>query len=79
MIWFYERGGETLKIETRYNNARAVYELIWHHPDGTSTIEAFTSEALFLQRSQAVETSLSSDAWHLAGAPSFMADGWKKA
>jgi len=79
MIWFYERSGEMLKIETRYNDRRAAFELIWHHPDGTSTTETFTSEALFLQRSQSVEASLSNDAWHLAGAPTFVADGWKKA
>lgn len=78
MIWFYERGGQTLKIETRYNNGTAAYELIWHHPDGTSTTETFASEALFRQRSQSVEASLSGDAWHLAGAPTFVPDGWKR-
>lgn len=78
MIWFYERGAESLKIETRFNSTSRAYELIWYHPDGTRTVETFPSEALFRQRSQAVEATLTSDAWHMAGAPEFVPDGWKR-
>jgi hypothetical protein len=50
MIWFFERGTDTLKIETRFNNDARMYELIWHHPDGTRTVESFFHEAEFRQR-----------------------------
>lgn len=78
MIWFYHRGADTLKIETRYNALSCAYEIIWHHPDGSRTVESFPSEALFRQRSQAVEASLGNDEWSLSGAPTFVPDGWKR-
>lgn len=78
MIWFYARGSDTLKIETRYNSNSRAYELVWHHPDGTLTVETFSSEALFRQRSEAVEAGLTSEHWHLAGTPTLVPDGWKR-
>ncbi|MDH4065756.1 MAG: hypothetical protein OEW19_15265 [Acidobacteriota bacterium] len=77
MIWFYHRGSETLSIETRYNSSSGAYELIWHHPDGSHTVESFPSEALFRQRSQSVEASLSNEEWNLSGSPTFLPDGWQ--
>lgn len=78
MIWFYERGSDTLKIETRYNSNSRAYELVWYHPDGTLTVETFSSEALFRQRSEAVEAGLANDHWHLSGTPTLVPGGWRR-
>jgi hypothetical protein len=77
MIWFFERGTDTLKIETRFNNDARMYELIWHHPDGTRTVESFFHEAEFRQRSEEVEARLLDDAWQPASSPQLLRDGWK--
>jgi hypothetical protein len=77
MIWFYERGTETLRIETRYDNGARVYELIWHYPDGSRTLESFRDEAEFRTRSEAVEASLLEEAWRPSGSPQLLRDGWK--
>ena len=77
MIWMYERGAEILRIETRYDQASAAFELIWHRPDGTHTVEQFSSEAAFRIRLEAVELVLKSDRWTTAGPPEILRDGWR--
>jgi len=77
MIWFYERGTETLRIETRFNNEARAYELIWYYPDGTRTLESFADEAHFRARSAAVESSLLGEDWRPSGSPQLLRDGWK--
>ena len=77
MIWFFERGTDSLKIETRYNNDARKYELIWHLADGTRTVESFMREAEFRQRSEEVEAQLLEEAWQPAASPQLLRDGWK--
>ena len=77
MIWLYERGSETLRIETRFDKASSSYELIWHRPDGTHTVEQFASEATFRVRLEAVEEVLKTDRWQSSGAPQILKDGWR--
>jgi hypothetical protein len=77
MIWFFERGTDTLRIETRFNNEAGMYELIWHHPNGTRTVEEFALEDEFRARSEAVEASLLSEDWQPADSPQLLRDGWK--
>ena len=77
MIWFFERGTDSLKIETRYNNDARKYELIWHLADGTRTVESFMREAEFRPRSEEVEAQLLEEAWPPAASPQLLRDGWK--
>jgi hypothetical protein len=77
MIWFFERGTDSLKIETRFNNEARMFELIWHRADGTRTVEVFALEDEFRQRSEAVEASLLNEDWQPAAAPQLLRDGWK--
>jgi hypothetical protein len=77
MIWFFERGTDSLKIETRFNNEARMFELIWHHPDGTRAVETFALEDEFRQRSEAVEASLLSEDWQPSPSPQLLRDGWK--
>ena len=77
MVWMYERGAEILKIETRYDKASAAYELIWHRPDGTHTVEQFGSETTFRVRLEAVEAVLRQEQWLTSGPPEILKDGWR--
>lgn len=78
MIWLYERGGEVLSIETRFDDVSSEFELIWNQPDGTRTMERFPSEDLFRSRLAEVEASLRSAEWNSApGSPQIMRDGWR--
>jgi hypothetical protein len=73
----YERGSEVLRIETRYEKRSSQYELIWHRPDGTHTVEQFASEATFRVRLEAVETALRAEQWMSSGPPEILKDGWR--
>jgi hypothetical protein len=53
MIWFFERGTDSLQIETRYNNEASAFEIVWHHSDGSQTLESFADEVQFRKRSEA--------------------------
>lgn len=77
MIWFYERGTETLRIETRFNTDARTYELIWNYPDGRRSVESFATESAFRARSEAVEAALLDEQWHPSGGPQLLKDGWK--
>ena len=77
MIWFFERGTDSLKIETRFNSDARKYELIRHHLDGTRIVESFAGEAEFRQRSEGLEASLLNEDWQPAGSPQMLKDGWK--
>lgn len=79
MIWLYERGMETLRVETRFNNDSSQFELIWHRPDGTTESEQFATEGEFRQRLESIEVSLKTDQWNINGSPQVLANGWKDA
>lgn len=77
MIWLYERGAEVLRIETRFDNARSEYELVWHRPDGTTESERFTSEVAFRGRLESIEAALETDHWQVNGSPKILPEGWR--
>jgi hypothetical protein len=77
MIWFFERGTDSLQIETRYNNEASAFEIVWHHSDGSQTLESFADEVLFRKRSEEVEADLLEQDWQPAGSPQLLRDGWK--
>lgn len=77
MIWFYERGRETLTLETRFDSADNTFVLIWSKPDGTTTTERFISQQEFQSRLTIVESRLSGERWLRSGPPAILPDGWK--
>jgi hypothetical protein len=77
MIWLYERGAEILKIETRFERTTSNYELVWHRPDGTHTVEQFANEAAFRVRLEAVEAALTTEEWSRYGPPQILKEGWR--
>ena len=78
MIWMFERGGESLRLETRYDNATAEFVLIRHHPSGDQQVERFGNEQTFGRRLEILEKQLTDDRWTLQeGGPVVLRDGWK--
>ena len=77
MIWIFERGNESLRLETRYENDTAEYVLIVHHPDGSHQTERFNDSVTFQTRLDSLEKKLGRENWHYVGAPVLLRDGWK--
>lgn len=77
MIWLYERGDATMKIETRFESASRTYELIWHEADGSVRLESFESESEFRTRLKSIAAALESQQWRQSGPPTIDPDGWR--
>ena len=77
MIWIFERGDESLRLETRYDNESAGYILIVHHPDGGQQTERFNDSVTFQERLDTLDKQLASERWRYVGAPVLLRDGWK--
>jgi hypothetical protein len=78
MLWFYGRDNEVLTIETRYNEAADVYELIWYRANGTRAVEQFSTEAEFHQRARDIESTLAAERWIRSQDPMILPEGWRK-
>lgn len=77
MVWMYERGMETMTIETRFDNESTGFELIWHQADGSSRSERFATEEQFRARLAEVKAALAGERWAASGAPVILKDGWR--
>jgi hypothetical protein len=78
MIWMFERGGESLRLETRYDNATSEFVLIRHQLTGEPQVERFRDEMAFGQRLEVLEKQLTTEHWNLQqGGPVVLRDGWK--
>lgn len=76
MLWFFSRNDETLRLETRYDNATSEYVLVVRWPDGQSASERFSDPAAFRERLVALESGLEQERWALAGSPVILPEGW---
>jgi hypothetical protein len=76
MLWIYERSNETLRIETRFDNATAEYVLVIHWPDGREQVERFSNGENFQLRLDGLEQQLGTDEWQSRGV-TLLRDGWK--
>lgn len=65
MVWFFERGGEFMRIETSFDRATGVYVLRAHLPDGTEQVESFNSETSCQSRLEVLDQQLQADRWRL--------------
>ena len=77
MIWLYERNTETLRLETRFDNATGEFVLIQHQPSGARVTERFRTEEEFGARLRALSASLDEQHWQHKGPPMILDDGWK--
>ena len=65
MIWFFERGEESLRIETLLDRAAGEFVLRVHRPGEPMGIETFTDEEAFQARLDALQAQLGSESWKL--------------
>ena len=63
MVWFFARGEETVRIETRVDSLSGEYVLDVARPGGEVQTERFSDRDAFQERLQVVETELQRDAW----------------
>lgn len=76
MLWTYERSNQTLRIETRFDNATKEYVLITRHPDATEQVERFREPASFQVRLDSLERELEAEQWQNRSVIA-LHDGWK--
>jgi hypothetical protein len=76
MLWIYERSNQTLRIETRFDNATDEYVLITRRADGTEQIERFPDAPSFQVRLDGLERQLDAERWQNRSVIA-LHDGWK--
>ena len=77
MIWFFERGTETTRLETRFENDSREYVLIVDAPGRERTTERFKSVPKFQARLHELEAQLKAEQWTQHGRPEILLDGWR--
>jgi hypothetical protein len=75
MVWFYQRGGESLRLETRYEDG--LYVLVSSRADDSEHIERFDNQETFRVRLAALEQELQDTRWAAIGPPMLLKDGWR--
>jgi hypothetical protein len=76
MVWMFERGDDSLRLETRYDSGTAEYVLITHRADGRQEIERFPDAVTFRKRLEGLEGQLEAERWRQTGSL-LLHDGWK--
>jgi hypothetical protein len=77
MLWFFDRAGESLSVETRYDSGTSEFIFIVAFPDGRERIERFTNAESFSVCLRAFERQLAQENWVNRGAPTILPSGWK--
>lgn len=63
MVWFFEKDGAYLRVESRLRAEAPRYELVWTDQDGKEQSQRFASEAELLQRYDELTTTLHQSGW----------------
>lgn len=79
MIWFFEREGDVIRVETRIDSTTSEYVVVLHETDGSQKPERFRDAKSFGAYLTGVERRLASEHWQQARGPQFQRDGWFKA
>ena len=77
MVWFFARGNDSVRVETRFDNASRefVLEVAWgNRPVET---ERFKDLAAFQARVTEVEQRLEAESWAQVGNPEILPHGWR--
>jgi hypothetical protein len=67
-----------MQMDTFYDNDSAEFVLRLYYPDGSRTVERFTSLAHFRQGIDVAERKLTAESWKQDGQPIFIPDGFPK-
>lgn len=63
MVFFFERGGQFIRCESRESPDGASLELVIVYPDGREEIERFDDSEELNRRQRELERSLTSTGW----------------
>ena len=77
MVWFYERSGGALRVETRFDSATNEYVLDVTWPGRPVSTERFIDTAAFESRILALERQLEAERWKQVGSPQILPHGWR--
>jgi hypothetical protein len=77
MIWFFARGNEAVRVETRFDNASREYVLEVEWPNKPLETERFRDHAAFEARVTGIEAHLRGQLWAQVGGPEIVPDGWR--
>jgi hypothetical protein len=78
MIWTYERDGDTLRVETSFDNDTAEYVLKFTDAVSGPSVERFSDRMAYERRLVMLETDLKSGEWHLSGTPQIVPSGFPR-
>lgn len=76
-MWFYERPGASLRIETRVDSATGDYLLQVERPGQPTTTERFKNLHAFEKRLLAIEEQLAAERWTQVSGPEILPHGWR--
>jgi len=77
MIWFFARGNEAVRVETRFDNSSREYVLEVGWANRPLETERFRDHAAFEARVAKVEARLRNESWAQVGGPEILPDGWR--
>jgi hypothetical protein len=77
MVWFFERPGASLRIETRVDSLTGEYVLQVERPGQPTTIERFKDPQAFERRVLSIEQQLTAERWTQVGGPEILPHGWR--
>ena len=63
MVWFFEKDGVYLRVESRIRPEPPRYELVWTGADGVEKVEHFETEGELLQRYDVLTVDLKQAGW----------------
>jgi len=78
MIWFYERNGSTVQVETSFDSDTHEYVLRFVDPTLGPRVERFSDAAAYQTRLMALEAQMTAEEWHLIGKPDIDPEGFPR-
>jgi hypothetical protein len=79
MVWFFSRGNDSVRVETRFDNASREFVLDVTWPHQPVITERFDDLGTFEARVLAVEAQLEAQSFAQVGTPKILSYGWRGA
>jgi hypothetical protein len=76
MVYVFERGAESFKLQTHYDSEAREYVLTIYGDEGRPRIERFRGAHAFRNRLAALEQQFAAENWQQHG-PTLLHDAWK--
>ena len=76
MLWFFDRGDESLRLEVRYENETSEFVTTITYPDGTERTERFRTLADFGTSMDRFDQVLREQHWLSRRGPVILPFGW---